>query len=148
MVERICPACRYGNTVDSHYCSKCGTALERIVPASRAPTQASTAITIAGRMLPVRWRQIGTTVAVGAAALAAEAGIAWLRRRIEAGAATPGPLARRRGEQPLSAPAKADPAQRAQSVTTIISQRVIEVTETSDGARTISDRQVWRKIDE
>jgi hypothetical protein len=142
MVERICPACRYGNTIDAHYCSKCGAALERLVLARDTPT---TAITVVGRLLPVHWRKIGTTVAVGAAALAAEAGIAWLRRRIADGAAPPAALARR----PTSVqPTAQEAPQRAQSVTTIISQRIVEVTETRDGTRTVSDRQVWRKIEE
>lgn len=146
MVERICPACRYGNTIDAHYCSKCGAALERLVPARATPT---TAITVVGRLLPAHWRKIGTTVAVGAAALAAEVGIAWLRRRIAESAAQPAVLTRRPASaQPNAQPTAQDAPQRAQSVTTIISQRIVEVTETHDGTRTVSDRQIWRKVEE
>jgi hypothetical protein len=136
MVERICPACRYGNTVDSHYCAKCGAALERLLPAGpREPT----ALTIAGRSLPVSWKQVGRTVAIGAAAMAAEAGLVWLRRRLEGG--QPAPLARNESTLPT-------PAGAARSITTIVSQRVIEIIEGSDGRRTITDRHLWRKIDE
>ena len=80
MVERICPACRIGNAVDSRYCNKCGAPLEWLV---REQPEPSTALTVAGRALPVQWKQIGTTVAIGAVAVAAERGFAWLRRRIE-----------------------------------------------------------------
>ncbi|HWQ15513.1 MAG TPA: zinc ribbon domain-containing protein, partial [Roseiflexaceae bacterium] len=76
MVERICPACEHGNPVTAHYCGACGAPLERLLPARRIAGQ----LTIAGRDLPVTWRQVGRTVALGVAAVAAEAGIAWLRR--------------------------------------------------------------------
>jgi hypothetical protein len=138
MVERICPACKYGNTVDSQYCNKCGAALERLV---RAQPEPSTALATRGKALPVKWQQIGKTVAIGAVALAAEAGISWLKRRIEQSPA-PAPLARASQTQP---PAKTNPAQR---VTTIISRRVIEVQEHNDGTHSIQDKHVWRKIEE
>ncbi|GAB4111793.1 MAG: zinc ribbon domain-containing protein [Roseiflexaceae bacterium] len=140
MVERICPACRYGNTVKSHYCNKCGAPLEQLVPAN----QESHALMRIGRNLPVNWRQLGTTVALGAAALAAEAGLAWLRRRAEAPAA----LARRPASANPQLPTQAtEPPADARSGTTIISERIIEVRDSGDGQRTITDRHTWRKID-
>jgi hypothetical protein len=142
MVERICPACRFGNTVNSHYCNKCGAPLEQLLPANRD----TSALTIAGRSLPVSWRQLGTTVAVSAAALAAEAGLAWLRRRAEQGpagsTAKPDTTALVRRTNPAAS------NDTARSITTIISERVIEIFDSSDGKRTITDRHTWRKIDE
>jgi hypothetical protein len=140
MVERICPACRFGNTVNSHYCNKCGAPLEQLLPANRD----TSALTIAGRALPVSWRQLGATVAVSAAALAAEAGLAWLKRRAEQGpgATKPDTTALVRRTNPAASGGTA------RSITTIISERVIEILDSSDGKRTITDRHTWRKIDE
>ena len=78
MVERICPACQHGNPLDDRFCGKCGVPLERQLPARRTDAP----LTVAGRQLPVTWQQFGKTVALSVAALAAEAGLAWLRRRI------------------------------------------------------------------
>jgi hypothetical protein len=135
MVERICPSCQHGNPVSDRFCGKCGVQLERMLPARRAPGQ----LTLAGRDLPVTWRQVGRTVAFGVAALAAEAGIAMLRRYVEGGqAGTRAVLARR--EAPVQRPAGA-------SVVTIVSQRVVEIMDTADGRR-ISEKSFWRKIEE
>lgn len=136
MVERICPACKYGNAVDSQYCNKCGAALERLV---RVPPEPSTALAKRGAALPVRWQQIGKTVAIGAVALAAEAGLAWLKKRIENPPSAP--LARNEPH----IPAKKHTNQR---TTTVISQRVIEITQEGDGSSRVEDRHVWRKIEE
>jgi hypothetical protein len=137
MVERICSACQHGNPVSDHYCGKCGAPLERLLPARRASGQ----LVIAGRDLPVTWRQVGRTVALGVAAVAAEAGIAWLRRRLEAGQALPTTALARR-----VAPA-ASSNRPAGSVVTIISQRVVQILDTADG-RHIAERTFWRKIEE
>ena len=115
--------------------------MERQLPARLAETR----LTIAGRNLPVTWQQLGKTVAISAAALAADVGLAWLRRRLEAGpSAAPAPLAR-------GAPATSDPlapASAAGSIVTIISQRVIEIWDTGDGRRQINEQHFWRRIEE
>jgi hypothetical protein len=41
-------------------------------------------LAVAGRTLPVRLKPVGKALAAGVAALAAEAGLSWLRRRAEA----------------------------------------------------------------
>ena len=93
------------------------------VRANQAP------LTIAGRTLPVTWRQVGKTVALSAAAVAAEVGLAWLRRRIDApGAAAP--LAR--AENSSTAQNTAPPS------ITIISQRIVEILDQGDGKRVIN----------
>ncbi|HEX5690757.1 MAG TPA: zinc ribbon domain-containing protein [Roseiflexaceae bacterium] len=119
-------------------------ALERQLPARRA----NTPLAVAGRNLPVTWKQLGQTVALSAAALAAEAGLAWLRRRMETGPAS-APLAR---VQPTQAPksvaettALAAPAS---NVVTIVSQRVVEIWDAGDGARRVVERTFWRRIEE
>src|SRR6478609_7316555 len=81
MVERICPACQQANPIDDRFCGKCGAPLDRQLPVRLADTR----LTIAGRNLPITWQQLGKTVALSAAALAADVGLAWLRRRIEVG---------------------------------------------------------------
>ena len=141
MVERICPVCQHGNPLDDRYCGKCGAPLERQLPARRGEAR----LTLAGRDLPVTWRQLGRTVALSAAALAAEAGLAWLRRRIEAG---PAPLTR---AAPASRPVVDEPATLARSsgtVVTIVSQRVVEVWDGGAGVRRLVERSFWRRIEE
>jgi hypothetical protein len=115
--------------------------LERQLPVRLADT----GLTIAGRNLPITWQQLGKTVALSAAALAADVGLAWLRRRIEAdSAAAPTALAR---SKPAT-PAAAAPGQPTGSIVTIISQRVIEIWDSGDGKRQISERHFWRRMDE
>jgi hypothetical protein len=141
MVERICATCQQANPIDDRFCGKCGAPLERQLPARLSETR----LTIAGRNLPVTWQQLGKTVAISAAALAADVGLAWLRRRLEAGpSGAPAPLARR-------TPATSDPvapASVAGSIVTIISQRVIEIWDSGDGRRQINEQHVWRRIEE
>jgi len=141
MVERICPACQQANPIDDRFCGKCGAPLERQLPVRLTDTR----LTIAGRNLPVTWQQLGKTVALSAAALAADVGLAWLRRRIEAGpAAAPTALAR----SAAAPPAAATPGRAAGSIVTIVSQRVIEIWDSGDGQRQISERHFWRRMEE
>ena len=141
MVERICPACQQANPIDDRFCGKCGVPLERQLPVRLADTR----LTIAGRNLPITWQQLGKTVALSAAALVADVGLAWLRRRIEAGpSAAPTALAR----NIPATPAAAAPGQPAGSIVTIVSQRVIEIWDSSDGKRQISERHFWRRLEE
>ena len=141
MVERICPTCQQANPVDDRFCGKCGAQMERQLPARIADAR----LTIAGRNLPVTWQQLGKTVAISAAALAADVGIAWLRRRLEAGPSTPSTALARRVAAPSDAAA---PGSAAGSIVTIISQRVIEILDTGDGKRQISEKHIWRRIEE
>jgi hypothetical protein len=145
MVERICPACQHGNPLDDRFCGKCGAPLERQLPARRGDAS----LTVAGRQLPVTWQQFGKTVALSVAALAAEAGLAWLRRRIEAGPApTATALARATSSPPASSEATALAARPAAGVVTIVSERLIEIWESADGHRHMSERHVWRRTEE
>ena len=141
MVERICPACQQANPIDDRFCGKCGVPLERQLPVRLTDTR----LTIAGRNLPITWQQLGKTVALSAAALAADVGLAWLRRRIEAGpSAASSSLAR----SAPTTPNTVAPGQAAGSIVTIVSQRVIEIWDSGDGKRQISERHFWRRMEE
>ena len=80
MVEQLCPVCKAGNDLDNRYCGRCGAALEQ--PLAKRPRSE---LTIGrGRLLAdPALRQIGRTLAVSVVALVADAGLAWLRRRLE-----------------------------------------------------------------
>jgi hypothetical protein len=139
MVERICSMCQAGNPLDDRYCGKCGAPLERLLPAPRQ----STALARLNQVLPVNWQQVGRTVAIGAVALAAEVGLAWLNRRLNAAqpnaTTSPTTLAVR--------PTTSE--QRPAHVVTILSQRVIEFVDGEPGKPSqIIERHVWRKIEE
>lgn len=143
MVERICSQCGHGNPLDHHYCGKCGAALERLLP---APLSSQSLMRL-GAAIPARWRDVGRAVAISALALAAEAGVAWLARRIEqrsAPARIPSPSLHD------VKPAAQLPATRASTsnVVTIISERVIEFIDDSNGTRRVSERAFWRRVEE
>jgi hypothetical protein len=78
-VKLICPVCGTGNPLEGRFCEKCGADMRRELPAipETAPL--------------VTWRRIGTTLALGAAALALELGLELLRRRLQ----KPSPPSRR-----------------------------------------------------
>jgi len=145
MVERVCPECQHGNLLDNRFCGRCGAALERQLPlhiTGPSSTQ-TTAITIAGRALPVTWRQVGQTMAVGLTALVAEAGMAWLRRKIEHVALPQAPTS----APPTTAlvPGRTITPSAPTEVVTIISQRVVEVWEQGKLTRQVVERHLWRK---
>lgn len=76
-----CPQCRHGNPPENHFCGACGVALESIGQLVRRPENSPT---MARRsLLPAELKPVGRALAVGLATLAAEAGLAWLRRRAE-----------------------------------------------------------------
>ena len=144
MVERICPSCRHGNPLDDRFCGKCGVPLERQLPMRSADAP----LTVAGRHLPVTWKQLSRTVALSVAALAAEAGLAYLRRLIEAGP-TPAPIVKAQPAQPAkSHPETTTLVGPVGGAVTIVSQRVVEIWEGQDGARRVVERTFWRRTEE
>jgi hypothetical protein len=127
MVERVCTDCRQPNPLDDRFCGFCGAPLRAELAA--VPSQ----LPVLQRFKPEQLQQVGTALALGAAALAAEVGLAWLRRRT---AAAP------------QLPAVNDTAVTAARRTAqIVSQRVIETWEGGELVRRIVDRQVWRRDD-
>jgi hypothetical protein len=75
-----CPRCEYENPADNRFCGRCGTSL---TSTKQLVTRRDESPATAVRSLPSKFGPTGKTLAVGLAALAAEAGVLWLRRRIE-----------------------------------------------------------------
>lgn len=135
MVERICPVCQHGNPLDNRYCGACG----RPIQPDALARVGSTSIVIAGQELPVeQMKQVGKVLAVSLATVAAEVGMAWLRRKVEAPR-----LAATRTPQ-VAAIARQD-ADLVRDTVTIVSQRVVEIWEQGHLARQVVEKHVWRK---
>lgn len=137
MVERICHACQHGNPMENRYCGACGASLEHQALAKGGQE----AIVIAGQSIPLaQVKQVSRAVALGLAAVAAEAGIAWLKRRAERVGVPTTALAARPAGQPVAQ--AADPVA---DVVTIVSQRVVEIWDHGNLTRQIVEKHVWKK---
>ena len=82
-----CPLCRHDNPAEKRFCGRCGASLtsgKQLVPRREG------ALIAASRTLPAKFKPVGKALAVTLAALAAEAGLAWLGRRVERNASSPG----------------------------------------------------------
>jgi hypothetical protein len=138
MVERICPICQHGNPLENRFCGACGASLTQDALAKRPET----GIVIAGVELPAaQVRQVTRAVALGAAAIVAEVGLAWLRKRtgqanLPAVQATPAQVANALTPQ-------ANPG--GQPAVTIWSQRVVEIWEHGQITRQVVEKHLWRK---
>ena len=91
----LCPQCRRDNPRENRFCGACGTALisGEPLPVVRRPENSPT--TASRGLLPAELKPVGRALAVGLAALAAEAGLAWLRHRVESSDRPSLPAARR-----------------------------------------------------
>ena len=89
MDERTsCPACRHNNPPENRFCGSCGTAIAgsgQLVAREEGEPSPATVI----RALPAKLGPTSKALAVGLAALVAEAGLLWLRRRVERANHTP-----------------------------------------------------------
>ncbi len=150
MVERICPACSYGNPLDNRYCGQCGAPMEhRALPeTSGAPTV--TALAQLNTAITPEMKQVGKAVAISLAALAAEAGMLWLRKRVErmrhaptaqlaapaprSGAITPAP-------QPNTI---VESSHSGQGGMIVVRQRVTQVWQQGNLTHQTTERTVWR----
>jgi hypothetical protein len=144
MVERICPSCQHGNPLDDRFCGKCGAPLERQLPVRLGQTSLASS----GRNLPATWKQLGRTVAISAAALAAEAGLAWLRRRMEAGPSNISTPSIRATSAPKPAPETTALVGPVANVVTIVSHRIVEIFDGGDGTRQVVERTFWRRTEQ
>jgi hypothetical protein len=85
MVERICARCDGASPSEHAYCGHCGASFDQSL--ARRPTSQPlaqrpfAALAARSRQLPAPWKQAGKVVALGAATIVAEAGLAWLQRR-------------------------------------------------------------------
>jgi hypothetical protein len=84
-----CPICRYDNPLENRFCGRCGASLTSSKPLAPRQEEHSPATVV--RALPAKLGPTGKALAVGLAALAAEAGLLWLRRRVERTDHTPLP---------------------------------------------------------
>jgi hypothetical protein len=152
MVERICPQCQHGNPIENRFCGHCGAPMERN---DLVPEQGQSSMTNLSEQLPVPMRQLGQAVLVSLAALAAEAGLAWLRRRIDH--INHPPPAQQPTTQVVSYPVAQPvmhatpqpmmtivPAQKAARVT-IQSQRTVETWEHGVLKQHTVERNIWRR---
>ncbi|NJN65920.1 MAG: zinc ribbon domain-containing protein [Chloroflexaceae bacterium] len=172
MVERICPRCQHGNLLENRFCGHCGAPLERTELEARRQTGTGTPISLPLTSdLPIQLRQVGQALAVSLAALVVEAGLAWVRRRVErmgqpASQPTSQPVIQPISPHPtvvsppypgvssshlpvVSPPAPSAPsAPSARATVTIWSQRVVEVWEQGNLSRQTIERHVWRREEE
>ncbi len=81
MTERQvpCPRCRQENPPRNRYCGSCGVPL---TSGEQLATRQEHHPVLAARAWPSRLGPAGTALALGLAALVAEAGLSWLQRRI------------------------------------------------------------------
>lgn len=76
-----CPQCRRENPPGNRFCGSCGA---RLSGGEQLATRQQDRPVPAGRAWPAKLGPAGKMLAVGAATLATEAGLYWLRRRIGA----------------------------------------------------------------
>jgi hypothetical protein len=131
MLEQICPQCDAGNPMQNRYCSECGAPLQQpLVAGHKRELTAGR-----DRLLPAAsWQQVGRAVAVSLAALAAEAGLAWLRRRVA-----------QLDEPQAPAPAEETAAiVPGRSITTITGRRVVRVWQHGRLSGQVVEDAVWQ----
>jgi hypothetical protein len=136
MVEQICARCDAGNPLDSDYCARCGAplragALQRVIPGELSAGSRS--------LLPSpSMRQVGQAVAVSLAALVAEAGLGWLRRRLMQSAEPPAPRASSTAlVGPIGRPA-------ARRQVTISAHRIIRIWQRGELTTAAEEHSFWQ----
>jgi hypothetical protein len=152
MVERICPHCQHGNPLQNRFCGNCGTSLEpQDQLAAGAQGQQTTGLALTTPALPTEFKQVGKAMAVSLMALAAEAGVAWLRSRLDqrphagtsANTHTTEPQANPLVRMTRPAAPPEPPAQ--SNRVTVWSQRIIQTWEHGDLTRQTIERTIWRR---
>ncbi len=143
MVERICPQCQVGNSLENRFCGHCGTNMEEV----RALPHQETNLAKSGAALPAEFKQVGKALAVSLAALAAEASLAWLRQRVEHVRKTaptskqthPVTQITRSATAPVAVPTPPNTG------VTVWSQRVVQTWEQGHLIRQTVERSVWKR---
>jgi hypothetical protein len=75
-LKRLCPACGAANPLENQTCRACGANIRSTLPMPYS------------ERLPVPWKQVGTSLAVGAGALALRVGVNLVRQVLERKAAS------------------------------------------------------------
>jgi len=76
-----CPRCRHENPPGNRFCGSCGV---QLMSGEQLATRQEHRPVRAARAWPFKFGPVSKALAVGVAALAAEAGLSWLQRRIGA----------------------------------------------------------------
>ena len=76
-----CPLCRQENPSGNRFCGSCGV---QLTSGEQLATRQEHSPVSAGRAWPAKLGPAGKALAVGVAAIAAEAGLSWLRHKIGA----------------------------------------------------------------
>lgn len=135
MTQKLCPSCAAQNPLENRYCGRCGSRLDQPLVAP-----GGSELTIGRRsLLPApTLRQVGRAAAASLVAIAAEAGLAWLRRRAEP------------GEPPLPARQKASPALPARAlpapagrVSAIFGRRIVRRWQQGRQGQETVEEEVW-----
>lgn len=127
-MQRICPQCRTSNPMDNQFCGHCGATLQALVPHKNREL---TPYDDSAKQL----KQIGQTVAVSLLALAAEAGLAYLRRRLESNEGRPEESKALQPVERSTAPSATQP--------TAVSLRVTEVHHNGRLVQRTVERAAW-----
>ena len=133
MVQQLCPNCRADNSLENDYCGHCGSPLQ-----SPLAYRNENSPSLSNRFLAPSLREVGGPVAVSLVALAAEAGLSWLRRRLvqvdKSRSSPPQTTAIIPRESPL----------RKRSSRTILSQRVVQIWENGQLKGQGVEQSVWQ----
>lgn len=135
MTQKLCPACAAANALENRFCGRCGSRLEQPLVTPRRQE-----LTI-GRnsLLPApTLRQVGRAAAASLVAIAAEAGLAWLRRRAESAA----PALQVGRQEGRALPSKAAPA-RSGRVSAIFGRRVVRRWQQGHHGQETVEEEVW-----
>jgi len=139
MAGIVCPVCQHRNPRGYRSCDNCGANLQQ-APLI-IPNQSN--LTISKPQLPSReLKALGASVAVSVFALLAEAGLIWLRRRVQQMelVSTPG-----KKQRNLPAVVENSPMpKKNKQVTTVLSERIIEEKRWGRKTRRIIERFAWR----
>lgn len=140
MTQKLCPACAAQNPLANRFCGSCGSRLDQ--PLVAPPRQE---LTIGrGSSLPApTLKQVGRAAAASLAAIAAEAALAWLRRRAgSAELASPAPQKVRAPEVEKLLPAKALPFPGGR-VSAIFGRRIVRRWQQGSRGQETVDEEVW-----
>jgi len=135
MTQKLCPSCAAQNPLENRYCGRCGSRLDQPLVAPRS------AELIIGRrsLLPApTLRQVGRAAAASLLAIAAEAGLAWLRRRAEQDE----PTVPERVKASSSLPARALPAPSGR-VSAIFGRRIVRRWQQGRQGQETVEEEVW-----